>query len=181
MKSLGRPGGFLDNAKVRIPPPPSVQKFAGTMRSLGMGKYADELDSAMNSAAEAAVPEARALLVGSVKNMSVEDAKGILQGGGDAATQYFRRATSKQLGQKFKPIVQKAMSRVKVAEKYDQFAGKAAKFGLVKEGDAHLDDYVTQKALDGLYLTIAEEEKAIRQDPLAAAGKLARKAFGALQ
>ena len=102
-------------------------------------------------------------------------------GGDDSATQYFRRTTSEPLALKFKPIVQKAMAKVKLADKYDQFAGKAAKFGLLKEQDAHLDDYVTQKTLDGLYLMIAEEEKAIRQDPLAAAGKLARKVFGTLQ
>ena len=179
--NLGSPGGFLDNPKVKIPLPPSVQKFEGTLRSFGMGKYADELDTTMNRAAEAAVPEAKALLVNSIKKMSVDDAKGILRGGDDAATQYFRRTTSEQMAQKFKPIVQKAMAKVQLAEKYDQFAGKASKFGLIKEEDAHLDDYVTQKTLDGLYLMIAEEEKAIRQDPVAAAGKLARKVFGVLQ
>ena len=113
--------------------------------------------------------------------MSVEDAKGILSGGEDSATQYFRRTTSGPLGEKFKPVVQKAMAKVKLAEKYDQLAGKAAKFGLVREQDAHLENYVTQKTLDGLYLMIAEEEKAIRQDPAGAAGKLAKKVFGALK
>ena len=106
--NLGVPGGFLDNPKVRIPLPPGVQKLEGTLRSLGMGKYADELDTAMNRAAEAAVPEAKTLLVNSVKQMSVGDAKGILTGGDDAATQYFRRTTAEQLTQKIKPIVPKA-------------------------------------------------------------------------
>lgn len=181
VKHLGTPGGYLDNAKVRIPLPPSVEKAGATMRKFGMGKYADELETSMNRAAEAAVPEAKALLVDSVKKMSVEDAKGILQGGDDSATQYFRRTTSDQLAQKFKPIVQKAMAKVKLAEKYDEFAGQGAKFGLVKEQDAHIDDYVTRKALDGLYLMIAEEEKTIRKDPIAATGNLARKVFGALK
>ena len=181
VESLGRTDGFLGNPKVKIPLPPGVQKAEGMMRSLGMGKYADELETTMNRAAEAAVPEAKALLVNAVKKMSVEDVKGILQGGDDAATQYFRRTTAEPLGQKFKPIVQKAMAKVKLADKYDQFAGKAAKFGLIKDQDAHLDEYVTQKALDGLYLMIAEEEKSIRQDPMDAAGKLARKVFSALQ
>jgi hypothetical protein len=111
----------------------------------------------------------------------VQDAKSILAGGDDAATQYFRRTTSEPLGAKFKPIVQKAIARVKLAEKYDQFAGKAAKLGLVKENDAHLENYVTQKALDGLYLMIAEEEKAIRKDPVGAASGLAQKVFGLLK
>ena len=178
--TLGRADGFLGNPKVRIALPESLRQIESMMRTFGLGKHADELVTTMNRAAEAAVPEARTLLVNSVKQMSVEDAKGILTGGDDAATQYFRRTTSGPLTEKFRPIVRKAIEKVKLAEKYDQFAGKAAKFGLIKEEDAQLDNYVTQKALDGLYLMIAEEEKAIRADPAGAAGKLARKVFGAL-
>lgn len=178
---LGRQDGFLGNPKVRIPLPESVQKVEGLMRGLGMGKQADELLTAMNRAAEAAVPQAKTLLVNSIRQMSVQDAKGILSGGEDSATQYFRRTTSGPLAEKFKPVVQKAMAKVKLAEKYDQLAGKAAKFGLVREQDAHLENYVTQKTLDGLYLMIAEEEKAIRKDPAGAAGKLAQKVFAALK
>jgi len=181
VEMLGKQDGFLGNPKVKIPLPESVQKVEGLMRNLGMGKQADELLTAMNRAAEAAVPQAKALLVNSIKQMSVEDAKGILSGGEDSATQYFRRTTSGPLSEKFKPVVQKAMAKVKLAEKYDQLAGKAAKFGLVREQDAHLENYVTQKTLDGLYLMIADEEKAIRQDPAGAAGKLAKKVFGALK
>jgi hypothetical protein len=178
--ALGRPDGFLGNPQVKIPLPDSLKQVEGMMRTFGMGKQADELVTAMNRAAEAAVPEAKALLVNSVRQMSVQDAKGILSGGDDAATQYFRRTTSGPLTDKFRPIVRKAMQRVKLAEKYEQFAGKAAQFGLIKAEDAQLDNYVTQKALDGLYLMIAEEEKAIRKDPVSAAGSLARKVFGAL-
>jgi hypothetical protein len=178
--SLGKTDGFLGNPKVKIPLPENLKKAEGLMRSLGMGKYADELEVSMNRAAEAAVPQAKALLVDAIRKMSVQDAKGILTGGDDAATQYFRRTTSAPLAGKFKPIVQQAMAKVKLAQKYDQFAGKAAGFGLIKEEDSHLDNYVTAKALDGLYLMIAEEEKVIRQDPVGAAGSLARKVFGAL-
>jgi hypothetical protein len=178
---LGKQDGFLGNDKVKIPLPESVQKVEGVMRGLGMGKQADELINAMNRAAEAAVPQAKTLLVNSIKQMSVQDAKGILSGGEDAATQYFRRTTSGPLAEKFKPVVKTAMAKVKLAEKYDQLAGKAAKFGLVREQDAQLENYVTQKTLDGLYLMIAEEEKAIRKDPAGAAGKLAQKVFGALK
>jgi hypothetical protein len=181
VEMLGKQDGFLGNPKVKIPLPESVQKVEGVLRGFGMGKQADELVNTMNRAAEAAVPQAKTLLVNSIKQMSVEDAKGILSGGEDSATQYFRRTTSGPLSEKFKPVVQKAMAKVKLAEKYDQFAGKAAKYGLVREQDAHLDNYVTQKTLDGLYLMIAEEEKAIRQDPAGAAGKLAKKVFGALK
>jgi hypothetical protein len=178
--ALGRTDGFLGNPKVKIPLPDSLKQVEGMMRTFGLGKQADELVTAMNRAAEAAVPEARTLLVNSVKQMSVQDAKGILTGGDDAATQYFKRTTSGPLAEKFRPIVKKAMQKVKLAEKYDQFAGKAAQFGLIKDEDAHLDNYVTQKTLDGLYLMIAEEEKSIRKDPVSAAGSLARKVFGAL-
>jgi hypothetical protein len=177
---LGRNDGFLGNPKVKIPLPENLQKAETMMRNFGMGKYADELVTTMNRAAEAAVPEAKKLLVASIKAMSVQDAKGILTGGDDSATQYFRRTTAAQLGETFKPIVQKAMAKVKLARKYDKFAGKAAAFGLIEEKDAHLDDYVTAKALDGLYLMIAEEERAIRKDPVGAVGSLAKKVFGAL-
>ena len=178
---LGRTDGFLGNPKVKIPLPESMQQVEGLMRGLGMGKQADELVTAMNRAAEAAVPEAKTLLVNAVKQMSVEDAKAILSGGDDAATQYFRGKTAAPLGEKFLPIVKKAIGKVKLAETYEKFAQKGAKFGLVKEQDAHLENYVTQKALDGLYLMIAEEEKAIRQNPVGAAGSLAKKVFGALK
>ena len=178
---LGKTDGFLGNPKVKIPLPDSLRQVEGLMRGLGAGRYADDLVTAMNRAAEAAVPEAKTLLVNSIKQMSVQDAKGILTGGDDSATQYFRRTTSEPLGAKFKPIVKKAIERVKLAEKYEQFAGRAAKFGLVKQDDAHLENYVTAKALDGLYLMIAEEEKAIRKDPVGAAGSLAKKVFGLLK
>ncbi len=178
---LGKKDGFMSNSKVKIPLPPSVQKVESVMRGLGMGKKADELITAMNRAAEAAVPEAKTLLVNSIKQMSVEDAKAILTGGDDSATQYFRRTTSGPLTEKFKPMVKTAMAKVQVAKKYDQLAGKAASYGLVREEDAQLENYVTQKTLDGLYLMMAEEEKAIRKNPLGAAGSLAQKVFGALK
>jgi hypothetical protein len=178
--SLGKVDGFLGNPKVAIPLPEHLQQIEGLMRGFGMGKQADELKTSMNRAAEAAVPQAKALLVNAIKQMSVQDAKAILTGGDDAATQYFKQTTAGALGEKFRPIVRKAMARVSLAEKYDAFAGKAVKFGLVKEADAKLENYVTNKALDGLYLMIAEEEKTIRADPAAAAGGLARKVFGAL-
>jgi hypothetical protein len=181
VSTLGKTDGFLGNPQVKIPLPESLHKAEGLLRSLGMGKYADELETSMNRAAEAAVPEAKTLLVNAIRQMSVQDAKAILTGGDDAATQYFRRTTASPLGEKFKPIVVKAMAKVKLAEKYDEFAGKGAKLGLLKEEDAHLENYVTRKTLDGLYLMIAAEEKSIRQDPVGAAGSLAQKVFGLLK
>ncbi|GAB1392004.1 DUF4197 domain-containing protein [Rhodocyclaceae bacterium] len=178
---LGKSNGFLKNPKVKIPLPESMQQVEGLMRGLGMGKQADELITAMNRAAEAAVPEAKVLLVDAVKDMSIEDAKGILSGGKDSATQYFKRKTAKPLGDKFLPIVKQAIEKVKLAKTYEKFAKKGAQFGLVKEKDTQLENYVTEKALDGLYLMIAEEEKAIRTNPMGAASSLAQKVFGALK
>lgn len=181
VSSLGRSDGFLGNPRVKIPLPESLQKAEGWMRRLGMGRYADELVLTMNRAAEAAVPEAKTLLVGAVKKMTVEDAKGILTGGDTAGTAYFRRTTEDQLRARFLPIVRKATARVKLAEKYNQYADEGARFGLVSKQDANLDAYVTQKALDGLFLEIADEEKKIRQDPVGSASSLIRKVFGALR
>jgi len=181
VSSLARKDGFLGNAKVRIPLPDNLQKADKTMRKFGMGKYPDELITSMNRAAEAAVPEARTLFVGAVKRMTVDDAKGILTGGDDAATKYFRKNTETALAGKFKPIVGKAMQKVKLAETYDRFAGKGAKFGLVDKRDAQLDDYITRKAMDGLFLMMAEQEKAIREHPLQATGDLAKKIFAAIK
>ncbi len=178
---LGKSDGFLKNPKVKIPLPDSMQQVEGLMRGLGMGKQADELITAMNRAAEAAVPEAKTLLVNAVKEMNVEDAKGILTGGNDSATQYFKRKTAKPLGEKFLPVVKQSIEKVKLAKTYEKFAKKGAQFGLIKEKDTQLENYVTEKALDGLYLMIAEEEKAIRTNPVGAASSLAQKVFGALK
>ncbi|MGH8736752.1 MAG: DUF4197 domain-containing protein [Burkholderiales bacterium] len=181
VSSLGRSDGFLGNPRVRIPLPESLQKAEGLMRRLGMGRYADELVLSMNRAAEAAVPEAKTLLVRAVKKMSIEDAKSILTGGDTAGTMYFRRATEVQLRARFLPLVSKATARMKLAEKYNEYAVKGARFGLVNKQDANLDTYVTQKALDGLFLEIADEEKKIRQNPVGSASSIIRKVFGALR
>ncbi len=178
---LGVENGFFRNDRVKIPLPPSLRRVEAVMRSIGMDRHADELVLRMNRAAEAAVPEAKTLLADAVKKMSVQDAKGILTRGDDAATQYFKRTTSEPLAKRFRPIVKKAMEKVKLAEKYDEIAASGAKFGLVKEEDAQLEDYVTRKALDGLFVVIAEEEKKVRQDPAGAASAILRKVFGALR
>jgi hypothetical protein len=178
--NLGRTDGFLGNAAVKIPLPPSLQRAEGLMRRVGMGRQADELVTTLNRAAEAAVPEAKQLLVESVKKMSVQDAKGILTGGETSATDYFRRSTSKALHERFLPIVRKSTEKVGLAQKYNQYAEQGVAFGLVKKEDANLDEYVTQKALDGLYLMIAEEEKKIRKDPVGTGSAIIKKVFGLL-
>lgn len=177
---LGKPNGFMGDARVKIPLPESLQGAEKMMRKLGMKKQADKLIETMNRAAETAVLEAKPILINAVKNMSFDDAKAILTGGDDAATQYFKRTTSAPIGEKFLPIVKQATAKVKLADKYNQYAGKAAGLGLIDEKDADLDSYVTQKTLDGLFLLIAEQEKAIRKDPIGTGSKLLQTVFGAL-
>lgn len=178
---LGRTDGFLGNDKVRIPLPESLRRYEKLMRNFGMGRYADELILTMNRAAEAAVPEAKALFVDAAKKMTVQDAKGILTGGETAGTEYFRRTTSEPLRERFLPIVQAATKKVKLAEVYNRYAEKGAQFGLISKERANLDDYVTQKALEGLFYMVGEEEKKIRKDPVKAGSDIIRRVFGALR
>lgn len=178
---LGVTDGFFKNPKVKIPLPDSLKKAEKAMRFFGMGKQADELVLRMNRAAEAAVPEAKVLLVDAVKKMSVQDAKDILTGGDDAATQYFKRMTATPLTAKFLPKVKEATQDVQLAQQYNKFAETGMQYGLVKKDQANLEQYVTQKTLDGLYLMMAEEEKKIRKDPLGASTSLIRKVFGAIE
>lgn len=179
--SLGRTDGFFGNPQVKIPLPASLQRAERAMRRFGMGRYADELILTMNRAAEAAVPEARQLFVDAVRKMTVQDAKAILQGGETAGTAYFRRTTEGQLRKRFLPIVKRATARVGLAQQYNRYAERGVAFGLVKKEHANLDDYVTQQALDGLFLVLAEEEKQIRRDPVGAGTAIIRKVFGALK
>ncbi|HSA88709.1 MAG TPA: DUF4197 domain-containing protein [Burkholderiales bacterium] len=178
--TLGRVDGFLGNPQVKIPLPDSLQRTERLARRLGFSKEVDELVLAMNRAAEAAVPEARKLLIDAVKKMSVRDAKAILTGGDTAATQYFRKTSHAALHGRFLPIVKSATEKVGVAQRYKEFAAPAAAFGLVKSEHADLDEYVTQKALDGLYFMLGEEEKKIRRDPVGTGSAILRRVFGAL-
>ncbi|MGZ5093448.1 MAG: DUF4197 domain-containing protein [Burkholderiales bacterium] len=178
---LGTENGFLGNPKVKIPLPPALQRIESALRYTGMRKQADELVLAMNRAAEAAVPEAKTLLIESVRKMSIQDAKGILTGGDTAATNYFKRTTESQLTQRFLPIVKKATDQVGLAEQYNSLAGQAVQLGLIKEQQATIERYVTQKTLDGLYLMIAEQEKAFRQNPMSATSEIVKRVFGAVR
>jgi uncharacterized protein DUF4197 len=177
---LGVENGFFGDERVKILMPDSMKKAENLMRRLGMGRQADELILRMNRAAEAAVPEAKAVLIDAVKAMTVDDARSILTGGDDAATRYFRRTMSDPLTRRFQPIVVRAMQQVRLAESYDRFASRAARLGLVRNEDANLEDYITRRALDGLFLMIAEEEKKIRANPMAEASTILRKVFGAI-
>ena len=175
---LGRGDGFLGNPKVRIELPGHMQDAAKLLRSVGQGKRIDELVTAMNRAAEAAVPEAKTLLVSAAKSMSVEDGVKIVRGGDTSVTEFFSAKTRAPIGETFLPIVGRATEKVSLAQKYDVLAGKAAGMGLMKKEDADLKGYVTGKALDGLYLMIGEEEKKIRKDPIGTGSAILKKVFG---
>jgi hypothetical protein len=178
--ALGRTDGFLGNPRVRIPLPDSLARAERLARRMGYAEQVDELVVAMNRAAEAAVPEARKLLVDAVKKMSAQDAKAILSGGDTAATAYFRKTSDAALRARFLPIVKAATAKVGVAQYYREFARPAAALGLLKSDHVDLDDYVTRKTLDGLYFMLGEEEKKIRKDPVATGSAILKKVFGAL-
>jgi Protein of unknown function (DUF4197) len=177
---LGAKNGFLNDPKVAIPLPPALEKAERALSAVGMGGQGEELRQVMNHAAEQAVAEAKPVFKQALQHMTLADAKGILTGGDGAATQYFKRATSAQLAEKFRPIVAAQTARLGLVARYNEYAGKAAQLGLLSAQDANLDDYVTSKALDGLFSRIAEEEHEIRKNPLGQASALVRKVFGAL-
>ena len=178
---LGRPDGFLGNPQVRIPLPGYLKDAAKLLSAFGQKRQVEELETAMNRAAENAVPQAKTLLVNAVKNMSVTDAKQILTGGDTSVTDFFAGKTRAPLSASFLPVVRQSTSKVGLAQKYDAIASKGVGLGLVKQEDASIDHYVTRKALDGLYLMIGEEEKKIRRDPVGTGSALLGKVFGALK
>lgn len=172
--------GFLGNPQVRIPLPPSMERAEKVLRDMGMGTYADELVTTMNRAAESAVVEAKPILLAGIKKLTLADAKAILTGAEDSATQYFRQNSGEAIIQKFLPKVKAATGRVQLIEDYNRFAGPAVQFGLIDKQDADLNQYITRKAVDGLFLMIAQQEKAIRADPVGQTSRLLQKVFGSL-
>ncbi|MGX1173236.1 DUF4197 domain-containing protein [Pseudomonas sp. R151218B TE3479] len=180
VKQLGTPGGFSNNPDVKIELPGKLGKVASKMKAFGMGEQVDQLETSMNQAAEAAVVQAQPILVNAVKNMSVSDAKGILSGGNDSATQYLNKSSREQIRAKFLPIVKQATDKVGLAQKYNAFAGQAATLGVLDAKSANIENYVTEQALDGLFEMIGKQEATIRQNPAAAATSLAKKVFGTL-
>ena len=178
--TLGRSGGFMQNNAVKIPLPEKLQSVGSVLEAVGQGQYVDEFVQTMNSAAETAVPEAGAILADSIRQMSVEDARGILNGPDDAATQYFRRVGEDRLTNKLRPIVGDATSRAGVTSSYKNLLDQAGPAAAMMNADAmDLDGYVTNKALDGLFFMIAAEEKRIRENPAARSTELLQKVFGA--
>lgn len=186
---LGKTDGFLKDTSVKIPMPESLQKVERTLRTLRQDKLADDFVTTMNRAAEQAVPEAAGVLGDSVKQMSIVDAKSIVTGTNNAATQYFRRTSETNLHSRFLPIVKAATEKAGVTSAYKRMTDKAGGgFGglgglggsLLGKQAPDLDDYVTRKTLDGLFVKIAEQEKQIRENPVARTTDLLQKVFGAV-
>ena len=176
--NLGQSNGFAGNPKVRIGLPPHLADAAKLLKTLGQGKRVEELESAMNRAAEAAMPQAKTLLVQTAKNISVQDAWKIVRGSNTSVTDFFAERTRPKLTEQFLPIVSRETEKVALAEKYNAVAGKAAALGLVKGEDADIQHYVTRRALDGLFLMIGEEERKIRADPIATGSAILKAVFG---
>lgn len=191
--NLGHDGGFLTNLNVKIPMPEKLQTVENALRAMKQDKLADDFVVTMNHAAEQAVPEAGSVFADALKQMTIGDAKSILSGPNDAATQYFQKTTQTNLYARFYPIVQKATANAGVTAAYKNLMEKAnagqalGGFGSVLGGSLlgkdslDIDAYVTNKALDGLFKMVAEEEKQIRQNPVARTTDVLQKVFGALK
>ena len=178
---LGQSGGFLNNAQVRIPLPGQLQQAAKLMRQFGLGSQVDGIETAMNSAAEQAVPQGKDVLMGAIQTMSVSDAKGILTGGETSVTQFFQTKTRGGLTERFTPIVQQTTDQVGLVQQYNKLAGKAAKFGLLRQQDSNLAGYVTGKTVDGLFTVIGQQERSLRADPVSAGSALLTRVLGGLR
>jgi uncharacterized protein DUF4197 len=176
IRTLGREGGFMLNPRVRIPLPDNLSRAATTLRRFGMSRYPEQLELTMNRAAEAAVPELRTMFSDAIARIKFDDARAMLIAGDQSAAQYFRARTEDAMAARFLPAVQAATRKLHVAAAYNQVAGRAAKVGLVHAEDANLDQYIARKALDAVYLMIAEEERALRGAPRRNGQKVLRSA-----
>lgn len=181
VSQLGAQGGFGTGSKWRIPLPDALQKGRKLLKLAGQGEALDQLEASMNQAAEQAVAGAKPLLAAAIRDMSVSDAQKIIQGGDDSVTRYFREKTQGELDAQFRPVVSRELQSLGVAQQYDAIAGHGAKAGLVKADAASLDGYVSGKAIDAVYALIAEQERAIRADPLSAGSEVVKRVFGSLR
>lgn len=178
INKLGQEDGFLGDPQVRIPIPEKLETLEKGLRALGQGAMADNFITSMNRAAEQAVPQATDLFVNTISEMSLEDARGILKGADNAATQYLQQKNGDQLQALMKPIVEQATQSVGVTSAYKSMFDKAGFLGRTVNMDSlDLDSYVTEQATNGLFLLIAAEEKRIRENPVARTTDLLKKVF----
>lgn len=178
---LGKEGGYLEDAQVRIPLPDTVRSVGNGLRAIGQDEIVDDFIATMNHAAERAVPKTVDIFTDTIKGMTLADAKGILQGPDDAATRYFQKQSTPQLIEAILPIVKDATEEVGVTSAYKELTGEVSFLSALSDDDAlDLDRYITNRALDGLFLKLAEEEKRIRENPWARSTGLLKKVFGSI-
>ena len=171
-------GGFADNLKLRIKSPDKIRKVTDTMKKIGMGAQVDHFEAKMNEAAEQAAGQATTVFVNAVRQMTITDAKKILQGKDTAATEYFRKKTEVELTARFEPIVSKHMQQVGAVDAYNRLIDRYHAIPLVPRANFDAEDYVTEQALNGLFLVISDEERKIRENPAARTTELLRRVFG---
>ncbi|MFT2110829.1 DUF4197 domain-containing protein [Marinomonas sp. 2405UD68-3] len=178
IEEISQPGGYLNNQKIRIPLPGKVNSVASLLKQYGLEGQVNAFEESMNRAAEKAAPQATALIVSAIKDMSFEDAQKIYSGSDGAATQYFKEKTSGQLRELFKPSVESSLGDVGATRYYNDLAKKAKDIPYVGDKiNLDLNDYVTEEALNGLFSILAAEEKSIRKDPVARTTDLLKKVF----
>jgi hypothetical protein len=178
VQTVSKVGGYYNNPNIKIPLPGEVQKVERLIRAAGYGNQVDAFEQSMNQAAEKAAPEAKGIFWDAIKQMSFTDARKILDGPDNAATLYFKDKTYGRLSEVFEPIVHQSMSQVGVTEKYQELDQSMANIPFVGSMRFDLDKYVDDKALDGLFFMLAQEEKKIRQDPAARVTDLLKEVFG---
>lgn len=169
--------GYLGNPQVKIPFPPEAKKIESTLRNLGLNKMCDDVVNSVNHAAENAAIEAKAVLTNSIRQMTIADAMNILFGANDAATEYLKKTTTAELTSKFTPIVQSSLNKVGATKYWSDAVNYYNKIPLVEDMNPDLTGYVTQKALEGLFLMIEKEELKIRQDPGARVADIVQRVF----
>jgi hypothetical protein len=178
VKSVSRPDGYFGNQLIKILMPDRIQKVADVLAKVGFQKQVDEFVMSMNRAAEKAAPQAKAIFVKALKEMTFDDAGKILRGSDTAATEYFKSKTSGSLYTSFKPVVSSSMDKVGATRSYKEMMGKYESLPFMEKESIDLDHYVTNKALDGLFLTLGQEEKKIRTNPAARVTELLKSVFG---
>jgi hypothetical protein len=176
---LSQVDGYFKNPEIKIPFPPDVKKVEDKLRQIGLGSEVDKFVMQLNRGAEDAAKEAKPIFVTAIRSMTIQDAWAILRGENDAATQYLKRTTADQLKAKFKPVIQSSLQKVNATKYYTDIVTRYNQIPLVQKVNPNLDDYATDKAIEGLFLMIAKEEKNIRENPIARTTELLKKVFGA--
>ena len=179
VKQVARSGGYLENKAIKILLPPSLHPVETGLRAVGQGPKIDDFVASMNHAAETAAPEAAKIFGDAVKEMTIDDARKLLNGGNTSITDYFKSKTSAQLATAFRPHVEKAMAANGVTQKYDSLVGQAPKLPFASSSKMDISTYVVNKALDGLFYVLGQQEAEIRTNPAARSTDLLKKVFGA--